>query len=430
MKKFVLPLVFAVILALIAIAVFFRSDILFKLRAMRFARVANRVVALFNAGDYSGVEALFNSEMSRQLPPERAPDFFKAISAQFGKIQKLDDPSPASDGMLFPANCERGVFDIALTLDDQNKIAGLLFKPHVDGRYLKVANRLVELVNAADYSGVEGLFDQEMSQALPPEKAAEFFQGAAAQFGKIQTLDDPEPAPEGMVFPAQCERGALDMTLALDAQGKIAGLLFKPPGDDNLQVANRLVELINAADYLGVESLFNSEMSQALPLEKASDFLAGLSAQAGQIRKLDAPEPGSDGVVFPAHCEHAVLDMTLALDAQHKIAGLLFQPHVDRYTRVANHLVELMNAADYSGIEGLFNQQMSNALPLAKATDFFTELTGQVGKIQKLDKSRRKAGWIVFPTHCERGNLDLSLALDDQNKIAGVTFRPSRAAAP
>lgn len=430
MKKFVLSLVIAVILALIAIAVFFRSEILFKLRAMRVARVANRVVALFNAGDYSGVEGLFNSDMSRQLPPERAPDFFKAVSAQFGKIQKLDDPEPASDGMLFPANCERGVFDMALALDEQNKIAGLVLKPHVDGRYLKVANRLVELINAADYSAVEGLFDQEMRQALPLEKTKDFLAGLSAQFGKIQKLDDPEPASEGMVFPAQCERDALDMTFALDAEGKIASLLFKPPGDENLKVANRLVELINAADYLGVESLLNGEMSKALPLEKASDFLAGLSAQAGQIRKLDRPEPGSDGVVFPAHCEHAVLDMTLTLDAQNKIAALLFQPHVDRYTRVANHLVELINTADYSGIEAQFNQQMSNALPLTKATDFFTELTEQVGKIQNLDKSRRKAGWTVFPTHCERGNLDLSLALDDQNKIAGLTFRPSRAATP
>src|SRR5438445_12442416 len=86
------------------------------------------------------------------------------------------------------------------------------------------------------------------------------------------------------------------------------------------KVANRLVELVNAADYSGVESLFNKEMSQALPLEKATAFLEALNAQTGKIQKLDEPEPGSEGMVFPAHFERGVLDMTIALDAQHKIA--------------------------------------------------------------------------------------------------------------
>ncbi|MDB6038101.1 MAG: Peptidase, partial [Verrucomicrobiales bacterium] len=91
--------------------------------------------------------------------------------------------------------------------------------------------------------------------------------------------------------------------------------------------ANRLVELLNAADYSGVESLFSQEMSKALPLEKATEFFKGLSAQAGKIQKLGEPKPGSQGVVFPAHFERAMLDMTLVLDGQNKIAGLLFRPH-------------------------------------------------------------------------------------------------------
>ena len=220
------------------------------------------------------------------------------------------------------------------------------------------------------------------------------------------------------------------MSLALDDKNKIAGLDFKLPDAETrptiTQVANRLVELINAADYFGVEILFNKEMSQALPLDKATEFFKGLSAQAGKIQKLDKPEAGSDGTVFPAHCERGVLDMTLALDEQNKIAGLLFKPHEDKYTRVANRLVELINAADYSGVENLFNKQMSQALPPDKAAVFFTGLTRQFGKIQKLDKSKHNAAWTVFPAHCDRGMLDLSLVLDDENKIAGVTFKPSR----
>jgi hypothetical protein len=391
-----------------------------------YAKVANRVVELVNAADYSGVESLFNTEMGRALPLEKATEFLTALNAQCGKIEKLEEPERNSEGMVFPAHFERSTLDMTLALDGQHKIAGLLFKPHVDRRYAKVANRLVQLVNAANYSGVESLFNKEMSQALPPEKAAEFLKGLTAQAGKIQKLDEPEPGSEAMVFPAHFERAVLDMTLTLDAQGRIAGLLFKPPLDRNIKVANRLVELVNAADYFGVESLFNNEMSQALPLDKAAEFLKGLSAQAGKIQKLDEPEASSEGMIFSAHCERGVLDMTLALDEQNKIAGLLFKPHVDKYTKAANRLTELLNAEDYSGVENLFNKQMSAALPLTKATQFFAGMKAQFGKIQKLDEPKQSAGWTVFPAHFERGLMNLSLALDDENKIAGVTFKPSR----
>jgi hypothetical protein len=118
--------------------------------------------------------------------------------------------------------------------------------------------------------------------------------------------------------------------------------------------------------------------------------------------------------------------MTLALDEQNKIAGLLFKPRIDRHTKVANRLVELINAADYSGVENLFNKEMGRALPLNRASVFFTGLTRQVGNIVKLDEPKDNAGWTVFPAHCERGMLDMSLALDDENKVAGLTFKPAR----
>src|SRR5215831_2120308 len=267
--------------------------------------------------------------------------------------------------------------------------------------YSRVANRLLKLINAADYSGIENLFNKEMSQALPPGKATEFFNGLTGHIGKVQKLGEPKRTAGWMVYPLYCERGMLEMSLALDDKNKITGLDFKVPDVEVrptiTQVANRLVELINAADYFGVEILFNKEMSQALPLEKAAEFYKDLSAQASKIQKLDEPESGSEGTVFPAHCERGVLDMTLALDEQGKIAGLLFKPHVDRYTKAANRLVELINAADYSGVENLFNKQMSQALPLNKATAFFTGLTSQFGKIQKLDEPKHSGGWTVFP---------------------------------
>jgi hypothetical protein len=119
----------------------------------------------------------------------------------------------------------------------------------------------------------------------------------------------------------------------------------------------------------------------------------------------------------------AVLVFALTISLQN-----IFAQDTESYTTVANHLVELINTADYSGIEGLFNKDMSKALPLEKATEFFTGLTDQAGKIQKLDQPKRSGAWTVFPAHCERRMLDMSLALDDQNRIAGLYFKPRPAA--
>src|SRR5437868_6703643 len=105
----------------------------------------------------------------------------------------------------------------------------------------------------------------------------------------------------------------------------------------------------------------------------------------------------------------------------------IFAQEVGSYTNAANHLAELFNAADYSGVENLFNKEMSKALPLKKATEFFAGMKAQFGKIQKLDEPRHSAGWTVFPAHFEHGLMDISLVLDREDKIAGLNFKPHAA---
>src|SRR4051812_28931128 len=105
----------------------------------------------------------------------------------------------------------------------------------------------------------------------------------------------------------------------------------------------------------------------------------------------------------------------------------LFGQDAEGYAKTANRLVELINAADYSGVENLFNKEMSKALPLEKATEFFSGIKAQVGRIQKLDQPKHSAGWTVFPAHFERGLTDMCLALDREDKIAGLNFKPQAA---
>src|SRR6266850_645917 len=91
-------------------------------------------------------------------------------------------------------------------------------------RYTKVASQLVELINAGDYAGIQSNFNKRMDAALPLDKSSAFFNGLKQQMGKIQKLGEPRPVGGAMVFPANCEKGTLDMQIALDSRGLIAGL--------------------------------------------------------------------------------------------------------------------------------------------------------------------------------------------------------------
>jgi hypothetical protein len=269
---------------------------------------------------------------------------------------RLRQPRPPSGWMVFPAEFEKGTLDMQIALDGGGLIAGLLFKPHVatkqpqkhqtqlslTDRYTNVVNLLVKLINAGDYAGIQTNFNKEMDAALPPDKSSEFFRGLTQQMGKLQKLGEPQPAGEAMVFPTEFEKSKLDMQITLDGSGLIAGLTFTPhvaakpepekhlaqlsQADRYTNVANQLMELINAGDYAGIQAKFSKEMDAALPLDKSSQFFKGLMQQVGKFQKLGKPQPVGEGMVIPTEFEKGTFDMQIALDGRGLIAGLTFTP--------------------------------------------------------------------------------------------------------
>jgi hypothetical protein len=101
------------------------------------------------------------------------------------------------------------------------------------------------------------------------------------------------------------------------------------------------------------------------------------------------------------------------------------QTATERFERVINRMVEAINKADYVGIQRDFGQQMKEALPLEESTTFFKNLLTQYGKIEKLDSPRLiPPDQAVFPAHFQRGILDITVVLDNQDKITGLWFLP------
>jgi hypothetical protein len=121
---------------------------------------------------------------------------------------------------------------------------------------------------------------------------------------------------------------------------------------------------------------------------------------------------------------HAFLPVFAVFVAVFFFTGTAWGQEMNRYTKVANQLVELINAGDYAGIQTNFNQQMAAALPLDKSSEFFKGLAQQVGKVQKFGKPQFVGEGMMLPTEFEKGTLDMQLALDDSGQIAGLAFTP------
>ncbi len=97
------------------------------------------------------------------------------------------------------------------------------------GRFQKVAARMIKAINEQDHAGVGKDFAQTMEDFFPLEKRKPFFKNMSGQYGKIKELEDARLVqPDQAVFVAQCERGKLDITVWLDDDNKVIGLLFLP----------------------------------------------------------------------------------------------------------------------------------------------------------------------------------------------------------
>jgi hypothetical protein len=109
------------------------------------------------------------------------------------------------------------------------------------------------------------------------------------------------------------------------------------------------------------------------------------------------------------------------------VAAFGQQQPTDRFEKVVNRMVETINKEDYAGTGKDFAQSMEDFLPLEKRRPFFKNLLAQYGKIRKLDMPRLiSPGQAIFVAHCERGKLDMTVWLDEKDKITGLLFLPHK----
>jgi len=90
------------------------------------------MIKAINRGHYASVRQDFSRTMRKEFPDERVNAFFGGLRNELGKVRKLGRPryNPPNQWAI-PAHFERGVLDIKLVLDDDDKVIGFWFLPHV-----------------------------------------------------------------------------------------------------------------------------------------------------------------------------------------------------------------------------------------------------------------------------------------------------------
>lgn len=96
------------------------------------------------------------------------------------------------------------------------------------------AAAIVERMASGDFASVHARFDATMRASLTEEALASVWAAAVAQFGSFQSQSPARVSRTGQydvaIVPCRFQRGELDVQIALDSAGRIAGLYLLPPG--------------------------------------------------------------------------------------------------------------------------------------------------------------------------------------------------------
>ncbi len=95
-----------------------------------------------------------------------------------------------------------------------------------------------------------------------------------------------------------------------------------------------------------------------------------------------------------------------------------------RFTKVANKLIEAINRSDSAAIQASLDTQMQQALPPDKATPFFQGLVTAGGKLKNAAAPKVDGSTAIVRVTAERGAWDFKITLDASDKISGLYVTP------
>jgi len=95
-----------------------------------YKQVTSQFMEAFNTQNYKGIFGLFNEKMQAAVPLEKTEAFISSSYSAMGVIEELRFQKVKGESHIYRTVFDKGVRNMIITLDSQNKIAGLLLQPH------------------------------------------------------------------------------------------------------------------------------------------------------------------------------------------------------------------------------------------------------------------------------------------------------------
>lgn len=95
------------------------------------------------------------------------------------------------------------------------------------------------------------------------------------------------------------------------------------------EISTKFVSFYNDDKIDSIVAMFSPEMKAALPIEKFTQVSAGLKAQFGLIKSFRFVRERNATALYETFFDVSVMAMTINLNSQKQIAGLLFKPYTE-----------------------------------------------------------------------------------------------------
>jgi len=204
--------------------------------------------------------------------------------------------------------------------------------------------------------------------------------------------------------------------------------------DRFLETAKKLIQVINSDDSPAIQASFDAQMQQVFPPGKATPFFRGLVTAKGKLKEAGAPQVTGPTAIVRVTAERGAWDFKISLNPSGKIAGLLISQaaaetsmaaSTQRFTKVANKLIQAINRDDTATIRASFDAQMRQAFPPDKATPFFRGLVSAAGKLKDAGVPQVTGPTAIVRVSAERRAWDFKITLDASGKISGLSVTQS-----
>jgi dienelactone hydrolase len=208
----------------------------------------------------------------------------------------------------------------ALTLSDVN--------PELE----KKARALVDQLSHGDFKTPQSSFSAQMVKALPEDKLGAAWKQVVDSAGAFKSAGAATPSKESgyeiVTVAATFERAPLNVRVVFDAEGKIAGLFFKPAtADSSVEPAARaFVELLKKGDLDGAAKSFDATMTGALPVSKLAEVMKPMGKLESITGVRVEPVAQYQAALVACRFEKGPFTVKVVFDAGKKVAGLFFLP--------------------------------------------------------------------------------------------------------